>query len=209
MQRLARVGPSVFEQFRQAESRAQLASDLVLKRVSELQRLTRLTQCPDAGLVLMREVRVGNRIAQLHNALGLKFAVLTSVNRDDLPDGGAAHLARTIRAIRRLNPGVGVEVLSPTTNPRVSPVATGSGAASSVPAATGAPDPNNGLSAVGPKDATALPPVEQAAPAPDQVNEVAGQPQPKPATSKSEYDKTDESSSKHQPKKGLDKLNPF
>lgn len=46
-------------------------------------------------------------------SLGLKFAVLTSVNRDDLPDGGAAHFASTIRAIRRLNPGVGVEVLTP------------------------------------------------------------------------------------------------
>jgi len=45
--------------------------------------------------------------------LGLRFAVLTSVNRDDLPDGGAAHLASTVRAIRRLNPGVGVEVLAP------------------------------------------------------------------------------------------------
>jgi len=46
-------------------------------------------------------------------ALGLRFAVLTSVNRDDLADGGAGHFARTIRAIRRLNPGVGVEVLTP------------------------------------------------------------------------------------------------
>jgi lipoic acid synthetase len=46
-------------------------------------------------------------------SLALRFAVLTSVNRDDLPDGGAAHFAQTIRAIRRLNPGVGVEVLTP------------------------------------------------------------------------------------------------
>ncbi len=45
--------------------------------------------------------------------LELKFAVLTSVNRDDLPDGGAAHFAETIRAIRRRCPGVGVEVLVP------------------------------------------------------------------------------------------------
>ena len=45
--------------------------------------------------------------------LGLSFAVLTSVNRDDLADGGAGHLARTVRAIRRVNPGVGVEVLTP------------------------------------------------------------------------------------------------
>ena len=46
-------------------------------------------------------------------ALNLRFAVLTSVNRDDLPDGGAAHFAETILAIRRRNPGVGVEVLVP------------------------------------------------------------------------------------------------
>ena len=46
-------------------------------------------------------------------ALGLRFAVLTSVNRDDLPDGGAAHFAETVLAIRRRNPDVGVEVLVP------------------------------------------------------------------------------------------------
>ncbi|MBK9797410.1 MAG: lipoyl synthase [Holophagaceae bacterium] len=45
--------------------------------------------------------------------LGLRFAVLTSVNRDDLPDGGAAHFSETVLAIRRRNPGVGVEVLVP------------------------------------------------------------------------------------------------
>jgi lipoic acid synthetase len=46
-------------------------------------------------------------------ALKLRFAVLTSVNRDDLPDGGAGHFAETVLAIRRRNPGVGVEVLVP------------------------------------------------------------------------------------------------
>jgi lipoic acid synthetase len=46
-------------------------------------------------------------------AMGLRFAVLTSVNRDDLPDGGSAHFADTILAIRHRNPGVGVEVLVP------------------------------------------------------------------------------------------------
>jgi lipoic acid synthetase len=39
--------------------------------------------------------------------------VVTSVTRDDLPDGGAAHIAATIREIRRLNPDCGVEVLIP------------------------------------------------------------------------------------------------
>jgi lipoic acid synthetase len=46
-------------------------------------------------------------------ALNLRFVVLTSVNRDDLPDGGAAHFAETVLAIRRRNPGVAVEVLVP------------------------------------------------------------------------------------------------
>ena len=46
-------------------------------------------------------------------ALQLRYAVLTSVNRDDLPDGGAAHFAATILAIRRRNPQTQVEVLTP------------------------------------------------------------------------------------------------
>ncbi len=43
----------------------------------------------------------------------LKYVVLTSVNRDDLPDGGAAHYAACIRAIRERNPGTAVEALTP------------------------------------------------------------------------------------------------
>jgi lipoic acid synthetase len=46
-------------------------------------------------------------------ALALKYAVLTSVNRDDLPDGGAAHFAATVAAIRRRCPSTQVEVLTP------------------------------------------------------------------------------------------------
>ncbi len=53
------------------------------------------------------------RVAQAVKAMGLKFAVLTSVARDDLPDGGASVFADSIRAIRRECPGVGVEVLIP------------------------------------------------------------------------------------------------
>jgi lipoyl synthase len=43
----------------------------------------------------------------------LKYVVLTSVNRDDLPDGGAAHFAACVREIKRLNPGTAVEALTP------------------------------------------------------------------------------------------------
>jgi lipoic acid synthetase len=45
--------------------------------------------------------------------LGLEHIVVTSVNRDDLPDGGSAHFAKTVFWIRVLNPGIRVEVLIP------------------------------------------------------------------------------------------------
>jgi lipoic acid synthetase len=53
------------------------------------------------------------RVAEAVAELNLKFAVVTSVNRDDLPDGGSAHFAATIQWIRTLSPGCGVEVLIP------------------------------------------------------------------------------------------------
>lgn len=53
------------------------------------------------------------RVAEACAALGLKFAVVTSVNRDDRKDGGAELFALTIQAIRERVPGCGVEVLTP------------------------------------------------------------------------------------------------
>ena len=53
------------------------------------------------------------RVAQAVQALGLRHAVITSVNRDELEDGGAAIFAETIRHIRRLVPSCAVEVLIP------------------------------------------------------------------------------------------------
>lgn len=53
------------------------------------------------------------RVAEAVQALGLRHAVITSVNRDELDDGGAAIFAETIRQIRRLNPGCTIEVLIP------------------------------------------------------------------------------------------------
>jgi lipoic acid synthetase len=52
-------------------------------------------------------------VAEAVQELGVRHAVVTSVNRDELPDGGAAHFAATIRAVRALTPGVTVEVLIP------------------------------------------------------------------------------------------------
>jgi lipoyl synthase len=53
------------------------------------------------------------RVAEAVKTLGLKHAVITSVNRDELPDGGAAVWAETIRQVRTLNPGCTVEALVP------------------------------------------------------------------------------------------------
>lgn len=51
--------------------------------------------------------------AQSVNMMGLDYVVLTSVDRDDLPDGGASHYAACIREIKRLNPETAVEALTP------------------------------------------------------------------------------------------------
>ena len=51
------------------------------------------------------------RVARAVEQLGLQFAVVTCVARDDLEDGGAAQMAATVRAIRRRCPGTGIEVL--------------------------------------------------------------------------------------------------
>ncbi len=53
------------------------------------------------------------RVAEAVERMGLRYAVVTSVNRDDQPDGGAQIFARTIREIRRRVPGCKVEVLIP------------------------------------------------------------------------------------------------
>ena len=53
------------------------------------------------------------RVADAISLLGLRHAVITSVTRDDLPDGGAAFWAETIRQVRAANPGCRIEVLVP------------------------------------------------------------------------------------------------
>ncbi|KKM10199.1 lipoyl synthase [Clostridiales bacterium PH28_bin88] len=54
-----------------------------------------------------------SRIAEAVEKLGLRHAVITSVTRDDLPDGGAGHFVASIKAIRTRTPQVVVEVLTP------------------------------------------------------------------------------------------------
>ena len=57
--------------------------------------------------------REPGRVAEAVARLGLRHVVITSVDRDDLDDGGAGHFARVIRAIRQLNPDTTIEVLTP------------------------------------------------------------------------------------------------
>ncbi|MDX1502818.1 MAG: lipoyl synthase [Thermoanaerobaculia bacterium] len=64
---------------------------------------------PSPGVDAGEPVRVAEAVA----AMGIRHAVVTSVDRDDLPDGGAGHFAAVIEAIRRENPGTAVEVLTP------------------------------------------------------------------------------------------------
>ncbi len=63
---------------------------------------------PDA-LDVFEPGRVADAVAKL----GLKHVVITSVDRDDLEDGGAAHFAQTIRAVRHRSPGTTIEILTP------------------------------------------------------------------------------------------------
>jgi lipoic acid synthetase len=64
------------------------------------------------------------RVAQAAKSLGLLYAVVTSVSRDDLPDGGASHFAATIEALRTELPDTLVEVLIPDFKGDVQPLRT-------------------------------------------------------------------------------------
>jgi lipoic acid synthetase len=63
------------------------------------------------GRPLPLDPREPERVADAVDELGLRFAVVTCVARDDLSDGGASQMARTVRAIRERCPGTGIEVL--------------------------------------------------------------------------------------------------
>ena len=64
---------------------------------------------PRAGV----DPREPEHVAEAVSVMGLKHAVITSVDRDDLPDGGARHFQQVIDAIHERNPGTAVEVLTP------------------------------------------------------------------------------------------------
>jgi len=67
----------------------------------------------DKGKPLALDPDEPRNVALVVKELGLNHIVVTSVNRDDLPDGGAAHFAKTVFWIKQLNPDIRVELLVP------------------------------------------------------------------------------------------------
>ncbi len=62
------------------------------------------------------------RLAEAVKRLGVRYVVVTSVDRDDLPDGGAGHFAKCVRAIKEVSPESRVEVLIPDFNAELEPL---------------------------------------------------------------------------------------
>ena len=65
------------------------------------------------GHPLAPDAEEPRRVAESVSLMKLRYVVVTSVTRDDLPDGGAAHWAATVRAIREQNPDAAIELLIP------------------------------------------------------------------------------------------------
>ncbi|GIW09019.1 MAG: lipoyl synthase [Dehalococcoidia bacterium] len=78
----------------------------------------------ETGLPQGLDIFEPQRVALAVKRLGLKHAVITSVQRDDLPDGGASIFAATVRRVRALNPDCTIELLIPDFKGSVSALAT-------------------------------------------------------------------------------------
>jgi lipoic acid synthetase len=97
--------PNIYECWEAREATFLLCGDMCTRRCSFCDVMTAKPEPLDP-----EEPR---KIAEAVRLMGLKFAVVTGVARDDLSDAGSAHWAATIRAIRDALPGCGVEVLIP------------------------------------------------------------------------------------------------
>jgi lipoic acid synthetase len=78
----------------------------------------------DKGKPLALDPEEPRNVALVVKDLGLDHIVVTSVNRDDLPDGGAAHFAKTVFWIKSLNPDIRIELLIPDFEGNLAAVAT-------------------------------------------------------------------------------------
>ena len=65
------------------------------------------------GQMLPPDINEPRQVAEMLSRLNLNYVVITSVDRDDLPDGGADHWAQTLQQVHQLCPDLGVEVLVP------------------------------------------------------------------------------------------------
>lgn len=97
--------PNIFDCWNRGTATFMILGDVCTRAC----RFCAVTSGRPTELDITEPVRVADSVARL----GLKHAVITSVDRDDLRDGGAEIFARTIRAIRRRSPGTTVEVLTP------------------------------------------------------------------------------------------------
>ncbi len=97
--------PNVGECWSQGHATFMILGDVCTRGCSFCNVATGRPDEPD----LFEPARVADAVARL----GLNHAVITSVDRDDLEDGGAEHFARTVRSIRRKSPSTTVEILTP------------------------------------------------------------------------------------------------
>ncbi len=97
--------PNVGECWSQGHATFMILGDVCTRGCSFCNIATGRPDEPD----LFEPARVADAVARL----GLNHAVITSVDRDDLEDGGAEHFARTVRSIRRKSPSTTVEILTP------------------------------------------------------------------------------------------------
>src|SRR5436853_6653258 len=95
--------PNIYECWEEREATFLILGDRCTRRCGFCDVMTAKPHAVDEG--------EPERVAEAVRAMDLRYVVLTGVARDDLPDGGAAIWARTIRAVREAVPGCGVEVL--------------------------------------------------------------------------------------------------
>ncbi|HEV2089118.1 MAG TPA: lipoyl synthase [Cryptosporangiaceae bacterium] len=97
--------PNIFECWEDREATFLIGGDQCTRRCDFCQ--------IDTGKPAAFDADEPRRVADSVQAMGLRYATVTGVARDDLPDGGAWLYAETVRQIHRLNPGTGVELLIP------------------------------------------------------------------------------------------------
>jgi lipoic acid synthetase len=97
--------PNIFECWEDREATFLIGGDQCTRRCDFCQ--------IDTGKPAALDRDEPRRVAESVQAMGLRYATVTGVARDDLPDGGAWLYAETVRRIHALNPGTGVELLIP------------------------------------------------------------------------------------------------